>query len=307
MGGVARLIGLQNMPLLHERLARLSVQITKKEAGLNLPDKIEIQREVEMTVEQARYYSDISEKLAVEIEESLANSKQNKAMTTEHILTKLLRLAQITSGFVTWDAVVDPDTAQVVRPRKIQQINEANPKVEAVVADIMEELGEDATGKKIVFAIEVETLKLLHKRLSEELAVEGWTCGIYYGSTPQKDRVGIERAYNCDPNCKVLVGNQACIGEGLDLLGYDKENPDTSSTNTDNTIFVSQNWSSLLRGQASDRGHRRGTRVPVRITDYVILNTIDQEIRERVVGKLEMAGKTLAIGGILKSLLGMKT
>tara|TARA_R110002096_G_C14661938_1_gene728405 strand:- start:16746 stop:18593 length:1848 start_codon:yes stop_codon:yes gene_type:complete len=304
-GGVEKLTGLKNTCLLQERLARLAFQITKAEAGLKLPDKVYVQREMTMTKSQADYYKKTAEELAVEIEDK-ATGKVMDAMSAEHHLTRLLRLAQITSGFVTWDAIVDPDSGEVVRPRKVQQINAENPKVEAVVSDLMEELDEDPLGKKIVFAIERESLVLLHKRLSEELDKRGWQCGLYYGGTPQKHRDTIERAFNCDPQMKILVGNPQCMGEGLDLIGYDKEQPDSSETYVDHEVFFSQNWSSLLRGQSEDRGHRRGTRVSVRISDYVVLGTIDEEIRDVVSNKQEMASRTLAVGRILESILGLK-
>lgn len=301
--GVEKLVGLKNTVLLHERLARLAFQISKNDAGLNLPDKVYLQREITMTKEQVRYYEDAAEKLAVELEDKLSKSILD-TMTVEHILTRLLRLAQITSGFITWDAVIDPDTGVVVREKRVEQINKENPKVEAVVSDLTEELEENPLGKKIVFAIEVESLKVLHQRLSEALAEKGWECGLYYGGTPQAKRDEIERRFNCDPTLKVLVGNPQCMGEGLDLLGYDKEHPNESDTYIDHEIFYSQGWSGLLRGQSEDRGHRRGTRMPVRISDYVVLGTIDEEIRDRVAGKQEMAMSALAVKQILRSLLG---
>lgn len=302
-GGLEKLVDLRNVPLVQERLSRLAFRITKDEAKLNLPDKVYAEREVQMTPEQTRYYKEICERLALEITEE-TSGKILDAMTVEHILTKLLRLAQITSGFITWDPVVDPETGLTVRERRVMQINEENPKVEAVVADFMEELLEDPRGKKVVFAIEVESLKLLHRRLEEELGRHGWGCGLFYGATSFKRRDEIEQAFNLDPEFKVLVGNPQCMGEGLDLLGYDKTAPDAADTFIDHEAFYSQNWSGLLRGQSEDRGHRRGTRMPVRISDYVVLGTIDEQIRDRVSTKEKTAAATLEITDLLRSILG---
>jgi SNF2 family DNA or RNA helicase len=295
--GVQRLLALQNMPLLQERLSRLAFQITKKDAGLNLPDKLYDIREVEMTESQARYYKMICEQLAVELKDSGGGLIDE--MRVNHVLTQLLRLAQITSGFVVWDAVVDPETGEEERGRKVQQINEENPKIEAVVTDLKAELEEDPNGKKIVWASEVESLKQLYKRFKEE----GIGVGLYYGGTSQDKRDELVQRFNKDPEFHVLIANQMTAGEGLDLLGYDKDNADRSHTYCDHEVFFSQNWSSLLRVQAEDRAHRRGTRVPVQITDYVVPGTIDEDIRARVQGKVDMANLVTDINSILSSVL----
>lgn len=295
--GVQRLTKLQNMPLLQERLSRLAFQITKEDAGLQLPDKVYDIREVEMTKSQSDYYKLVCEQLAIELKD-LGGNVTNE-MRVNHVLTQLLRLAQITSGFVVWDALVDPETGVEARARKVQQINEKNPKVEAVVEDLLAELEEDPNGKKIVWAVEVESLKLLYKRFSES----GIGCGLYYGGTPQKQRDELVTRFNKDPQFHVLIANQMTAGEGLDLLGYDKDNPESSGTYCDHEVFFSQNWSSLLRTQAEDRAHRRGTRVPVRITDYVVAGTIDEEIRARVQGKVTLANMVTDLNSILSAVL----
>lgn len=313
--GIQKLVGLQNMVLLQERLARSCFQITKEEAGLNLPDKVYDVREVEMTESQADYYKMACEQLALELKD--AHGVVQNEMSVQHILTKLLRLAQITSGFVTWDAVVDPETGVEMRKKKIQQINHRNPKIEMVLDDIIEELQEDPRGKKIIWAIEVESLKRIYERLQErfEELGTGWECGLYYGGTSEEDRIqmaGTSKAdFNANSNFKVMVANPMAAGEGLDLLGYDKtlaEDAEDNDCYVDHELFFSQNWSALLRVQAEDRAHRRGTRVPVRITDYITTDpsgepTIDAEIRGRVQGKTAMAKMVIDIQDILTSVL----
>src|SRR5690606_16184940 len=49
---VEKLIGYKNLPLIQERLTRLCYMVTKKEADLQLPDKVYDVYEVEMTKQQ---------------------------------------------------------------------------------------------------------------------------------------------------------------------------------------------------------------------------------------------------------------
>jgi SNF2 family DNA or RNA helicase len=296
--GVERLVALKNMPLLQERLARCTFQITKKDAGLNLPDKQYDVHEVFMTKEQTEAYNKISQELALEFEDKLTG--QVDSMTVEHILVQLLRLSQITSGHLVWNEVRDPDTGDVLRERRVEQINEKNPKVDAI-QELLTADDRDPNGKTIIWCHWKPDVAAVSKRLTEL----GINHGTYNGDTPQKDRQGLVDEFNGNPDFKVLICNPQTAAEGLNLLGYDHwEDEPKLATNCDHQIIMSQGWSAILRGQLEDRAHRRGTRVPVRVTDLVIANTIDEEIRTRVEGKQKMASMTLDIKDILRNVLG---
>jgi SNF2 family DNA or RNA helicase len=149
--GVQRLEALQNMPLLRERLARCALKLTKSEAGLDLP-KVYSVREVEMTESQERYYAQMKSSMAVDLEEQVAglSDPTRAAVSANIILTQLLRLSQITSGFLSVRSGGD----------KIEtQINNKNPKIEAIVTDLEEELRDDPLSKKIIWAIERESIR----------------------------------------------------------------------------------------------------------------------------------------------------
>lgn len=296
--GVEKLVALANVPLLQERLARLTFSITKEDAGLNLPDKVYDVHEVAMTPRQEDIYDRTANELVLEIEEKMTG--EVNAMTVEHILTSLLRLAQITSGYVTWDAKQDLDTGEEITPKRIEQIEKDNPKVVAAL-DLLTEEGRDPLGKTIIWCVFREDIRIMDAALT----AAGIDHVVYYGSTPPKLRDGYVERFNCDPDCKVFLANPQTAGEGLDLLGYDKRDPDACDTYVDHEIFFSQGWSMIQRSQAEDRAHRRGTRMPVRITDLVVPGTIDEEIRRRVASKVSNAGMVLDIHNILQNVLGM--
>tara|TARA_R100000152_G_C6779547_1_gene211278 strand:+ start:1165 stop:3180 length:2016 start_codon:yes stop_codon:yes gene_type:complete len=293
--GIKRLEGVKNVPLLQERLARVTFSVTKEDAGLNLPDKVYDLHEVEMTKEQSAAYKAMAEHLAAEIEDKMSGDVD--PVTAQNILTQLLRLAQITSGHIVIDANVDPDTGEELRAKQTKRLGTSNPKIDAVV-DLLTAEDRDPKGKTLIWACFTEDIRAI----AERLEAEGIECGTYYGATPQSERDELVRRFNGDDSLKVLILNPQTAGEGLNLLGYDEN----SDMYTDHEIFFSQNWSAILRGQAEDRAHRRGTRMPVRITDLTVPGTIDEDIRQRVQGKLANAQASLDIKDILHSVLDLK-
>jgi SNF2 family DNA or RNA helicase len=133
--------------------------------------------------------------------------------------------------------------------------------------------------------------------------MEGICAVPYYGKTSEKDRDDVVYRFNHDRDVKVLVGNPACGGAGLNLLGYPPDLANEYDTNCTHHIYYAQDWSMIKRSQSSDRSHRRGTRKPVRITDLVVPGTIDEEIRRRVTSKMMTAYEIGDIRQILKAVL----
>lgn len=274
---VQKLIGLKSVGLIQERLARLSFLLTKKEAELDLPDKVYDIVEVQMTAKQREVYQDLAENLVAEIE-SMDEEEASRSITVEHILTKLLRLAQVTSGHIRIDKDSEVDAGLV------QQISYPNPKVQAVL-EILQDPDRDTKGKMIVWAAFVEDLRVL----SYELANAGIKHVGYHAAIHPDFRVAgaseASETFNADPECRVFLANPASAGEGLNILGYNYREPEQSDTYVNHVIYFSSDWSFLKRAQSEDRCHRRGTRCNVRITDLVVPGTIDEEIRCRIFEK----------------------
>lgn len=295
---IEKLIGMDNVPLLKERMTRMTFSISKKEADLQLPDKMYDTWEVEMTPRQTELYESLRDELAVQ-HESLAG--EMNSMSANHVLTQLLRLAQITSGFAVWDKEFSSD-GLMIRDKRIEQIDPGNnPKIKLVL-DMLEN-DTDSNEKVLIWAINREDIRALDAAINEA----GFLALTYYGSTSEADREANENAFNNDPNVKVMILNPQSASEGLNLLGYNYRNPkeDWNSTDIGLEVFFSQNWSAFQRKQAEDRGHRRGTRRSVRIRDLSVPGTIDEDIRKRVLSKLKTANELQDISNLLRSVLGM--
>jgi len=283
---VERLISVDNIPLFQERLARKAFMYKKSEARLGLPDKVFDLIEVDMTKKQSDIYKEVATRLIIEMEEKLENAEPSKKhLVIENILTQMLRLAQITSGHIKWDEQRDPATGAMIRESYLEQIDTVNPKVEVIAQVLKEEWESDPKSKKLIWACFVEDIKVLSKKFTEM----GVLHGTYYGATSDAQRQENVRLFNEDPDFKLLILNPASAGEGLNLLGYDYTDPDSSDTYCDHSIYMSRNWSMIQRSQSEDRAHRRGARVTLRISDVVVLGTVDEEIIQRVVEKRQMA------------------
>ncbi|KKN77771.1 hypothetical protein LCGC14_0357450 [marine sediment metagenome] len=301
--GHKALVDFQNLPFIKERLARISFIIHKKEALPDLPAMVYDVHEVEMTPVQQGYYDDLRKHLAIEIEQDLQGTK-NRQLVANNILTKLLRLAQITSGFIKWDGELSEDGEKVL-PGEIDRID-PNPKLEGIVEllapydKLKNPEGKLPTDKTLIWACWVQDIKSIAARLK----LEGIDCVTFYGKTSDNARKEAERRFNEDPKCPVLVANPAAGGTGLNLLGYDHwNNPPIQITNCNHEIYYSQNWSSTARSQSESRPHRRGTRVQIRVTDLCVPETIDEEIRMRVMQKRIAAYEIADVKQILARIL----
>lgn len=281
----------QNLPILKERLAKYSYHVTKEEALPYLPDKNYDVIEVEMPPPHAEAYEKLRDELVIDIESTLENT-ENEAVAVNNILTMLLRLSQITSSFKVIPAVYDIDGA-VVNPRTVIPFAE-NIKVDAVLQLLPEKQPHEKT---IVWSNWIEDILALKKALESA----GESPVVFYGDSSFDDRLEAERRFNEDPTCRWFIGNPAAGGAGLNLLGYPPENPEIQ-TNCTHVVYMSQNWSMILREQSEDRAHRRGTREPVRISEIVCPGTIDTIIAQRVWGKRLNASSVLDVKEILDEL-----
>ncbi len=301
--GLRKLDGFKNIPLVQERLARQSFLMREDETGNQLPEKVFNIYEVAMTGPQAEVYKRIAKKLVAEIDDMLEMADATgKSITVECILTKMIRLAQITSGFIKTDDEEDLEL-ETVTPGQIYQIGKKNPKLDAVVEMIREDWEQDCNSKCIIWATFIEDLRAISERLAAE---EINHAGYHKVIQPQyrvKDAERAEDKINFDDSCRILVVNPASAGEGLNFLGYDKENPDASSMYVDHNIYFSCNWSIVERLQSMKRSHRRGTRANVRYTELIINGTIDMEIRDRLNSKNAAAKSIQDIRDILGSIL----
>src|SRR5690606_32843769 len=113
-------VGTKCEPELQEILAQRAFIVKKKEVLPELPDKIYEYRDVEMAPDQKEHYRCLAQQLIVKIQSELRES----TASVSHALTQLLRLAQISAGFIVTDAEYEND--ELIIPRSIKYYNQNN-------------------------------------------------------------------------------------------------------------------------------------------------------------------------------------
>ncbi|MCH7704904.1 MAG: hypothetical protein IIB61_07320, partial [Planctomycetes bacterium] len=136
-------------------MAHNALLISKAEALPDLPAKVYDIREVEMTAKQSGIYEEVRKHLVLEIEHDMDTSK-NLSLTCANVLVKMLRLAQITSGFVTWDAKYTDEGIELQKKR-VEQIGD-NPKIAALL-ELLAESGPN--DKVLIWACWIEDIRAI--------------------------------------------------------------------------------------------------------------------------------------------------
>ena len=238
MGGFQgkQVLSYKNLDELSDLIAPHSFRVTKKEA-LELPEKIYMpKRTVLMSESQAKAYKDMKESFVAE--------HLGKSVEASNVLSQIMRLQQITGGYIT----SGEDVIELVSP-------EHNPKfLEAL------HLIEDAPGQVIVWARFTQELEAF-VRLLESKRI---SCRAFYGAIPNDQRIQAKHDFLAG-KFNVMVANQQAGGTGQDWY--------TAQT----VIYLSNGFSTEDRVQSEDRAHRKGT--VNKVTYYDIVCPATEDVR----------------------------
>lgn len=301
--GFERLVGMQNLPLLQERITRQSFMISKREALPDLPPETHTILEAEMTPYQQQVYTQLATVLFAEIDRDLSVAEQPGTVTINNVLTKLLRLAQVTAGFIALDGEVDIETGERVGEPQIDRID-PNPKLEVLIEHIK---SLDKESKAIVCACFIPSIKQIKARLD----LEGIKAVTFYGKTKDAARDQANWAFNHDPETKVVVMNPAAGGIGTSWSGRCpvplSDGREFNRTQCDTIYYYCQGWSQPVRTQSSVRSQDKNCTWSVEIVDICCINSgvldIDFEILNRVLDKQKHAMEIQDVREMLRKLV----
>ena len=192
-----------NLKELSETLKPFSYRVLKEDC-LDLPNKVYMKREIQLTPEQKKLYEQMRK-------EALA-TLNGKTVTTMTALTQLMRLHQITCGHFS----ADDGTIQEVKNNRLSELLEVLEEVE---------------GKAIIWAHYQHDVRNIFKLLEDKYG-QGSVVH-YYGKTlPEQRDYAIENFKNKD-NVRFFVGTPQTGGYGITLVqantviyysnGYDLE------------------------------------------------------------------------------------
>ena len=242
----------QRLDELASILKGFSYRVLKEEC-LDLPDKIYIRREVELSKEQLQAYSTM--KTA-----ALATLK-GKMATAPHVLTQMMRLHQITCGHLKND---DGTTTEIKSNRMTELMN----------------LLDETEGKVIIwgnYIYDIENLvKAIGKEYGEDSVVQ------YYGATSSDDRAKAIKKFQ-DPDSKVrfFIGNPQTAGYGITL------------TAAGTVVYFSNGYDLEKRLQSEDRAHRIGQTKSVTYVDFIAPKTVDEKIVKALRNKINIASQVM--------------
>lgn len=269
MGGfqAKKIVGYQNEDELKRKIDSYTFRVLKDDC-LDLPRKNFIRREVLFTPEQRKVYDQMRKDFFLELEGGV--------LTARMALTRIIRLQQIVSGFISRSAKKD-ESGKVVEPAMFQELENGRA---AACVDIIKE----SQGKVIIWV----KFEGDHKILTRELTAAGIGWVDYVGPTPQKDRAENIRKFREDPNCRVFISSPKSGGTGLNL------------TVASEVIWYSRDFSLENELQANDRCHRIGQDKVVNYHYLVTPRTIDDRIDKLLRSKMSVAENLIDLRNLVE-------
>ena len=195
--------GYKRLGELSDKLKPFSYRVLKEDC-LDLPDKIYMKREIQLTAEQKKLYDQMKR-------EALA-TLNGKTVTTITALTQLMRLHQITCGHFS----ADDGSIQEIKNNRLAEL-----------LDVLEEI----EGKAIIWAHYQHDVMNIYKLLEDKYGPGSVVH--YYGKTLPEERDYAIKNFKTNDKVRFFVGTPQTGGYGITLTqantviyysnGYDLE------------------------------------------------------------------------------------
>jgi SNF2 family DNA or RNA helicase len=247
-----QIVGYRRFDELKEKLDRFAFRV-KKEECLDLPEKLYVKREVDLTPEQQKAYNEMRTLALAQVSGGL--------VSTVNALTQLMRMHQIVCGHVKLDDVTVIDLP--------------NKRLDELLSIV-----EETDGKLIIWANYRHDIEAIKLALSKEYGMN--SVGMYYGDTDMDERKRVlEEFQNPDGEMRFFVGNPSTGGYGLTL------------TAASTMVYYSNSFDLEKRLQSEDRAHRIGQTKNVTYIDLIAVGTVDEKIVKALRAKIDIATQVL--------------
>jgi len=241
MGGYEhkQIISYKNLDQLTARIEAYSYRKLKKDC-LDLPEKLYQRLKVPLTPEQKALYDEMAADMRVQLGE--------EKITATIALTKLLKLQQITSGFIT-----DDEGNKRVIAGKNQRL--------AALVELLENHG----GKAIIWSRFTHDIETITEELNRQFGAGA--ARAFYGAVKSEERTEIRQEFQKqDSALQFFVGNPQAGGTGLTL------------TEANLVVYYANSFDLEHRLQSEDRAHRIGQVRNVTYVDIIAPGTMDAKI-----------------------------
>ena len=253
MGGYGghEVVGYQHMDELTRKEHSIALRVTKAEC-LDLPGQTFVRRYVQLEPSARRLYAQIARASCAELE-------NGEHVTASIVLTKLLRLMQLTGGFVQADGGDRP------RPTGSAKLD--------ALADILEDYVQEAGQKLVVFARFRPEIAAICQLLEQR----GIRYGRIDGEVPMDQRGTIVETFQQDPGVKVFVAQIQTAGLGITLHAASA------------AVFYSLDFNYANYAQALARIHRIGQAQSVTYIHLLAEHTVDEQVLDALERKEDLA------------------
>jgi SNF2 family DNA or RNA helicase len=251
--GYDKLIRYKNLDELHGYLNEISNRVLKDDV-LDLPPKLFSKRYFEMDREQEKLYNQLKSEFVAEL--------NGEEVDGELAIVRLLRLQQITCGYVK--TVQEDEEGE---PQPIRMIGNRNSRLEC-----LREITDQTEGSGIIWARFTMDVDQIMAMLGDS--------AVRYDGRVSGDDCEIAKKRFQDGEVKWFVGTQAKGGPGLTLH------------RAKTVIYYSNSFKLVDRLQSEDRAHRAGMDDnAVQYFDIICPDTIDDHIVENLRNKLDVASQ----------------
>jgi SNF2 family DNA or RNA helicase len=256
MGGFEgrQVVSYQNLPELIEKAHSIAFRVTKAEA-LDLPEQVDAIRYCELESKAQRLYEQMRKECVAELE-------GEKVVTAANVLSKLLRLQQITGGFLG----DGEGNVKKVSDSKL-----------SVLKEIIEDVVIDGGKKLVVFARFRPEIAAIEKLL-QDLKIR-YEC--IHGDIDMSIRGKKVKAFQTDPELKVFIAQLQTAGLGITL------------TAADTAVFYSLDFSFANYDQAKARLHRISQKNNVTNIHIVVKGTVDTKVMGALKKKKNVADEVV--------------
>ena len=251
MGGYYnhQIIKYRNMDELTSKAHSIAYRITKEEA-LDLPEQIFLNRYCELESSARKVYDTV-------MKESYAELMDGE-ITATNVLTKLIRLSQISGGHVK----DDEGRMQVISKAKLNELK-----------DIMEDVIIDNKKKLVVFARFIPEIESI-KQLADEMRIR---YSYITGEIKTDDRGVMCDNFQNDEDVKLFIAQIQTAGLGITL------------TAADTAVFYSLDFNYANYSQAIARTHRIGQKNTCTYINLISTETVDEKIIKALESKEDIA------------------
>jgi len=239
----------RNMDELKKKVDRYSYRVLKEEC-LDLPEKIFIRREFDLSPEERRVYKGMADDMIAEV--------GDHKIAASIAIVKLMRLQQITGGFIQ-NMVGSQLQVHATGVSKLKNLEE-----------LLEELGDK---KVLVWAKFKEEVRLI----AELCRSLGRVAYRFTGDETTEEREQAVRDFQSVEGNQVFVGTAAAGGMGITL------------TAASYCVYYSNSFSLTDRLQSQDRIHRLGQGNTCVYYDLVARQTVDAYILNKLEKKVELS------------------